>query len=103
LIGFQWLVPAIQLPVLGVCDISELSFELTTYHSVDFTDGQAEICGLEAGVHIGLEEPTVVHALVEVVAPNLGRVLRQSLATLQHCILGHRRLCRHGQNPRNSK
>ncbi len=57
--------------------------------SVDLLHGQAEAAGLEAGADEGLQQGSVVHALVKVIAPNLKHVLRQRDALLQHRVPRH--------------
>ncbi len=59
------------------------------HHLVDLLHGQAEAAGLEAGADEGLQQGSVVHALVKVIAPNLKHVLRQRDALLQHRVPRH--------------
>ena len=62
----------------------------STHHLVDFLDGLAHATGLEACSNVGLQKGTVVHPLVKVIAPDLGHVLWEGGAWLQHRLHRHR-------------
>lgn len=61
------------------------------HHGVDLLYRAPEVGGLETSGAEGLQQRAVVHTAVEVVAPDLGALGRQSRTVLQYC--GQRR-CR---------
>ncbi len=66
-----------------------LSWQSVPHHLVDLLHSQAEAAGLEARAEEGLQQGSVVHALVKVIASNLKHVLRQRDALLQHRVPRH--------------